>query len=63
MSFKKKNLTNINGVDLDLSGVSIKFERDVDCTMVTINCNSKSIEERIKIIDTFKKIFSYVFQK
>ena len=63
MIFRKKKTTNINGVDLDLSGVSIEFNRIApDDIVVNIKCSSKSIDEQIKIVDTFKKIFFHTFQ-
>lgn len=58
----KKKTTKINGVDLDLRGVSIWFDKiSVDETCVTINFENKiSVDEKLKIMDTLKKIFHHV---
>ena len=55
----KKKTTKINGVDLDLRGVSIWFDKiSADETCVTINFENKiSVDEKLKIMDIFKKIF------
>ena len=58
----KKKTTKINGVDLNLKGVSIWFDRiSADETCVTINFENKiSVDEKLKIMDIFKKIFRNV---
>lgn len=58
----KKKTTKINGVDLNLKGVSIWFDRiSADETCVTINFENKiSVDEKLKIMDIFKKIFHNV---
>ena len=55
----KKKTTKINGVDLDLRGVYIWFDKiSADETCVTINFENKiSVDEKLKIMDIFKKIF------
>lgn len=55
----KKKTTKINGVDLDLRGISIWFDKiSADETCVTINFENKiSVDEKLKIMDIFKKIF------
>lgn len=55
----KKKTTKINGVDLDLRGVSIWFDKiSANETCVTINFENKiSVDEKLKIMDIFKKIF------
>ena len=55
----KKKTTKINGVDLDLRGVSIWFDKiSADETCVTINFENKtSVDKKLKIMDIFKKIF------
>ena len=55
----EKENYKINGVDLDLRGVSIWFDKiSADETCVTINFENKiSVDEKLKIMNIFKKIF------
>ena len=55
----KKKTTKINGVDLDLRGISIWFDKiSADETCFKINFENKiSVDEKLKIMEIFKKIF------
>lgn len=55
----EKENYKINGIDLDLRGVSIWFDKiSADETCVTINFENKIfVDEKLKIMDIFKKIF------